>query len=243
MKKLSRSHLSSLHRILADRFDEEELRTLCFDLGIKYGDLPSKGLSNKARDLVDYFHRRRIVSTLLTKARESRPDVNWDEFEGILLDAPDGGRVSYPSEQKSFAKIAFIGFGFLTLLLLIGGLIWKRIEVSFTPAVAPTTTETPSVTPIPPPTSTALLTATQDEPSTRMGSPTPLTPSPSLSDTMTLTSPQTSEVIELRYSDGMPMVYVSAGSFEVGSDRFGSSEAPAHQVELSRDYWAWFRLD
>lgn len=50
--------LSRLHQVLQARFDREELRTLCFDLGISYDDLRGEGRSAKARELVLYMSRR-----------------------------------------------------------------------------------------------------------------------------------------------------------------------------------------
>ena len=36
---------------------KEELRDMCFDLGVKYDDLPGGGAAAKARELVDYLER------------------------------------------------------------------------------------------------------------------------------------------------------------------------------------------
>ena len=52
------SKATMLRQILAERFNEGELRTLCFDLGIDYENLPGQGKADKARELVAYFQRR-----------------------------------------------------------------------------------------------------------------------------------------------------------------------------------------
>lgn len=44
-------------RVLA-RYDEEELRTLCADLGVNYDDLPAQGRAGKARELVGRLDRQ-----------------------------------------------------------------------------------------------------------------------------------------------------------------------------------------
>jgi hypothetical protein len=36
---------------------KEELRDLCFDLGVKYDDLGGEGAAAKARELIDYLER------------------------------------------------------------------------------------------------------------------------------------------------------------------------------------------
>jgi hypothetical protein len=66
-----------LRQILAERFDEGELRTLCFDLGIEYDDLPGKGRADKARELVAYLERRDRIPDLIEIGERIRPDVSW----------------------------------------------------------------------------------------------------------------------------------------------------------------------
>jgi len=72
-----REHLAKLRQILATRFDEEELRTLCFDLGINYDDLPGQGNANKARELIAYLDRHDRISELVSIGKQLRPDVAW----------------------------------------------------------------------------------------------------------------------------------------------------------------------
>ena len=43
----------------------EELRTLCFDLGVNYGALPGEGTAAKARELLLHLGRQRQLDTLL----------------------------------------------------------------------------------------------------------------------------------------------------------------------------------
>jgi hypothetical protein len=50
--------LDRLYHVLHTRFDQEELRTLCFKLGVNYDDLRGEGHSAKARELVLYMSRR-----------------------------------------------------------------------------------------------------------------------------------------------------------------------------------------
>ena len=50
--------LDRLHQVLRARFDREELRTLCFRLGVGYDDLRGEGHSARARELVLYMSRR-----------------------------------------------------------------------------------------------------------------------------------------------------------------------------------------
>ena len=52
------SDLATIHQQLVTRFNEEELKTLCFELEVEYDDLPASGRVNKARELVTYLNRR-----------------------------------------------------------------------------------------------------------------------------------------------------------------------------------------
>jgi tetratricopeptide (TPR) repeat protein len=71
--------LAQLRQLLSDRFDEGELRTLCFDLGVDYADLPAEGKANKARELVAYLDRHDRILDLLQVGQRSRHDVDWSQ--------------------------------------------------------------------------------------------------------------------------------------------------------------------
>ncbi len=73
-----RAYLIHLRQTLATRFDEGELRTLCFDLGIDYDDLPATGKSHKATALVAYLHRHGRINELVRVGKQSRPELAWD---------------------------------------------------------------------------------------------------------------------------------------------------------------------
>ena len=74
-----REHLIQLHQILTERFAHGELRTLCFDLGVDYDDLPGGGKADKARELIVYLERRDRIRELLEAGKRLRPDVSWEE--------------------------------------------------------------------------------------------------------------------------------------------------------------------
>jgi hypothetical protein len=64
-----------IHTILAERFNEEELRTLCFEVNMRYEDLGAEGAVNKARELVMHFDRHRQILELVEAIRRLRPDI------------------------------------------------------------------------------------------------------------------------------------------------------------------------
>lgn len=69
--------VTDLLPILSSRFDLEELRTLCFDLGIDYDDLRGEGKTAKARELILRMQRRQQVENLIKTIRDTRPDIDW----------------------------------------------------------------------------------------------------------------------------------------------------------------------
>lgn len=75
-KPSERQLLIQLRQILATRFDDEELRTLSFDLGLDYDSLRGEGKANKAREVVDYFNRRNRIPDLVKAIEEQRPDIS-----------------------------------------------------------------------------------------------------------------------------------------------------------------------
>ena len=78
---------SRLRRHLSRGFNESELRNLCFDLGVDYDDLPDNGTDDKARELIGYVKRHRMVVDMLTLIRERRSsDPYWAHAHDKALD-------------------------------------------------------------------------------------------------------------------------------------------------------------
>ena len=63
-------------------FNESELQTLCFDMGVDYDGLGGENKSDKVRELVAYFQRRGTIRNLVAKCKVLRPNVPWEgEYE------------------------------------------------------------------------------------------------------------------------------------------------------------------
>jgi len=69
--------LPTLRQLLTDCFNEGELRDLCFDLRVDYENLSGAGKGDKARELVAFFERRGLVSVLIGRCEQLRPNVFW----------------------------------------------------------------------------------------------------------------------------------------------------------------------
>jgi two-component system response regulator AtoC len=96
-----RKHLIELRRILSTRLDEGDLRTVCFDLGLDFDDLPGEGRVNKARELIVYLEHRRRIPELLEMGYKLRPDVAWDNILEATEEASPPGRLQGKEYQLS----------------------------------------------------------------------------------------------------------------------------------------------
>lgn len=71
-----------LRRRLVDYYSLEDIRTLCFDLGVDFDSLPGEGKDGKARELVIYCRNRAMIDTLVENARRARPQLEWLQTVG-----------------------------------------------------------------------------------------------------------------------------------------------------------------
>ncbi|HEX7313017.1 MAG TPA: DUF4062 domain-containing protein [Pyrinomonadaceae bacterium] len=68
---------NELRLVLSLQFDLEELRDLCFAVGVDFDNLRGEGKGAKARELVLYMQRRGGLGRLFAQVAESRPDIGW----------------------------------------------------------------------------------------------------------------------------------------------------------------------
>jgi hypothetical protein len=69
--------LAWLHQNIATHFGDEELRSLCFDLGVDYAVLSASNKDAMARELVAHMERRGRIPELVEMCRKLRPNVEW----------------------------------------------------------------------------------------------------------------------------------------------------------------------
>ncbi len=70
-------HLTQLRQILAEKFSEDELRTLVFDLGEDYESLPGSSKPVKAMELLSMLKRYDRLPDLIEVGQALRKDINW----------------------------------------------------------------------------------------------------------------------------------------------------------------------
>ena len=88
-------YLAQLRRQLDASFSQEELMTLCFDIGVNYEDLGGAGGPKSAltRNLIAYMVRRDRLNNLVEICSQVRPNLRWTEYELT-------GRKSEPAEAE-----------------------------------------------------------------------------------------------------------------------------------------------
>lgn len=65
----------ALRSLVAEHFDLEELRDLCFDLNVDFDDLRGEGKTAKARELIMYVQRRDRLNDLIVELKRLRPPL------------------------------------------------------------------------------------------------------------------------------------------------------------------------
>ena len=87
--------LAQLLENLVLHFDLEELRTLCFDLGVDFDSLRGEGKEGKARELVALFDRSDHLPDLVAICARRRPKVDWSAILAAIQAAPPSERLPY----------------------------------------------------------------------------------------------------------------------------------------------------
>ncbi|MCB8980655.1 MAG: ATP-binding protein [Ardenticatenaceae bacterium] len=94
------SPLTQLRQQMAAYFSLEEIQTLCFDLHVKYEELPNPGLTPKIRDLIQLMTQNSRLANLHTAVSQTRPHINWPtlaELEADILSHTES--LSSPGSQ------------------------------------------------------------------------------------------------------------------------------------------------
>ncbi len=94
------AYLVYLRRLLVQRFSLNELRTLCFDLGVDAESLAGPSLSMLAREFVGHMAHRRRIPDLVSYIRGAREDID-------LAPMPESVRVP-DSEPQPYGPAASV---------------------------------------------------------------------------------------------------------------------------------------
>jgi hypothetical protein len=115
-KTYTQEYLVGLWTNIIEKFDDNELRSLCFVAGADYGDLPGEGRQAKATELVRYCERRHRIPELVAACYRERPDVAWGDAS-----------VSNPGELPRSEPLLSAPSGLVTAKALVD-LAERRLE-------------------------------------------------------------------------------------------------------------------
>jgi hypothetical protein len=90
--------LAALRESLSKSFNLEELKTICFDLGISYDEFSGETKQAFIRELLVYLQRRQRLDEFIKLINEQRPDVETGSYLSNKVGVPDNPI----SDQTSF---------------------------------------------------------------------------------------------------------------------------------------------
>ena len=97
------TQIRRLPTAINEQFNEEELRDLCFELGVDYENLPAGSKANKARELVTYFARRQQIPDLTAALHDRRPHTPWENLtETTTPTSPSGASSFSPNDYLPY---------------------------------------------------------------------------------------------------------------------------------------------
>jgi hypothetical protein len=98
---------SNLRKVLAEQFNTSEIRDLCFDLRIDYERLTNDTKGDLARELISYCDRHDLLSRLIRKVLELRPNVSFmGKIRDVAVNSIDFTGVFKP-EPKALVTFSY----------------------------------------------------------------------------------------------------------------------------------------
>lgn len=94
-----RQYRAALRREIQKSFNLTEIRTLSFDLGIDYDNLPGEELERKIIELILYLERNERLDDLIKELKRRRPDMTWEQ-KALLKDKEKALYVELISKTK-----------------------------------------------------------------------------------------------------------------------------------------------
>lgn len=80
----SSQYLAALHKQIDRVFNLEEVRTLCFDLGVDFDSVRGEGKSARIRELILQLARQERLQELIDLVRLQRPRTEWADVPETL---------------------------------------------------------------------------------------------------------------------------------------------------------------
>ncbi len=96
---MSQPDNSQLLRFITDNFGLEDLKTLCFNLGVEFDDLGGEGREAKARELVKWLQNRSRLDHLIAHLSLARPEQYRQHFHETPFIPPTPARLRRDPRQ------------------------------------------------------------------------------------------------------------------------------------------------
>ena len=99
---MNEQNLQDLRDLLVREFNEDELISLCHDVGINYADLPGMGPYGKTREIIARVQEQHLTSTLMQRVESLRPE----QFRASGLSDANMDRPLAPPASNAAAALA-----------------------------------------------------------------------------------------------------------------------------------------
>ncbi|MCL4505170.1 MAG: hypothetical protein M1434_06715 [Chloroflexi bacterium] len=99
---MNEQNLQDLRDLLVREFNEDELISLCHDVGINYADLPGMGPYGKTREIIARMQEQHLTSTLMQRVESLRPE----QFRAAGLSDANMDRPLAPPASNAAAALA-----------------------------------------------------------------------------------------------------------------------------------------
>lgn len=86
VEKQKKEALRILHEKFTTHFSREDLKLLCFDLGLNFDDLPGETMQSKVQSIVWWSEQQGSLSHLLEILGTERPNIAWPSFEKLEIE-------------------------------------------------------------------------------------------------------------------------------------------------------------
>lgn len=145
----STSKIKAFRKSLSSSFNEQEIRALCFDLGVDYEDLPGQIKTEKIIELIKLLSRLGRWNDLIDHCHQLRPNQDWSIYREIELENNQIHLIDQPfaySKTRPLYRWLLVFFGVLAALLIISIVMqYSRRGIGST-AIEPTRMPTQNVT-------------------------------------------------------------------------------------------------
>ncbi|HEY3288649.1 MAG TPA: hypothetical protein VGK87_00840 [Anaerolineae bacterium] len=72
---INEQNIQKLRDLMVSEFGEDELQTICRDIGLSYADLPGMGPYGKTREMINAVQQLHLVRTLMNRVEQLRPSA------------------------------------------------------------------------------------------------------------------------------------------------------------------------